>query len=225
MLLPALSKAREKARTISCVNNMKQSLLAITIYLNDNEGFIYYTHSNADYNGWGFTLKTTGYSESAKGLKCPVTPTYSAENFHSIFGMLSGSGKDGWGAPGASNFYINVLPASAYSNSTGVGSINYWHGQLKPGTPVLADSITHWSAQSTFKGMQYSNCGIFWGNSGGGQVYPAHGMKVNIGSLDGSAGTFAVNEAAAKFKNDGAGCTAASIEFWYADNNRYPAYP
>lgn len=33
MLLPALSKAREKARQISCVSNMKQSTLGMLIYV------------------------------------------------------------------------------------------------------------------------------------------------------------------------------------------------
>ena len=36
MLLPALSKAREKARAISCTSNMKQIGLAITMYTGDN---------------------------------------------------------------------------------------------------------------------------------------------------------------------------------------------
>ena len=39
MLLPALSKAREKARTISCVNNLKQIGLGAMMYLDDNEDF------------------------------------------------------------------------------------------------------------------------------------------------------------------------------------------
>ncbi|MBO4512659.1 MAG: DUF1559 domain-containing protein [Victivallales bacterium] len=38
MLLPALSKAREKARQISCSNNMKQVTLAQAMYTNDNDG-------------------------------------------------------------------------------------------------------------------------------------------------------------------------------------------
>ena len=35
MLLPALSKARAKARAISCVNNQKQCILATFLYLDD----------------------------------------------------------------------------------------------------------------------------------------------------------------------------------------------
>ena len=36
MLLPALSAARERARTISCVNQVKQLTLGMTMYLQDN---------------------------------------------------------------------------------------------------------------------------------------------------------------------------------------------
>jgi prepilin-type N-terminal cleavage/methylation domain-containing protein/prepilin-type processing-associated H-X9-DG protein len=36
MLLPALSKAREKARTISCLNNHKQLTLGVLMYNDDN---------------------------------------------------------------------------------------------------------------------------------------------------------------------------------------------
>lgn len=39
MLLPALSKARAKAETISCMSNYKQLALAWTLYSDDNSGF------------------------------------------------------------------------------------------------------------------------------------------------------------------------------------------
>ena len=40
MLLPALSKAREKAESISCVSNLKQVGLAVTMYGTDNKRYI-----------------------------------------------------------------------------------------------------------------------------------------------------------------------------------------
>ena len=40
MLLPALSKAREKARAISCVNNLKQLSLDQLMYADSNEGMV-----------------------------------------------------------------------------------------------------------------------------------------------------------------------------------------
>ena len=50
MLLPALSKAREKARAISCVSNLKRIGLATVTYMHDNEGFLaeFYRKDN----GW-----------------------------------------------------------------------------------------------------------------------------------------------------------------------------
>ena len=40
MLLPALAKARTKARTISCVNNHKQIMLGTMLYAEDNDGIL-----------------------------------------------------------------------------------------------------------------------------------------------------------------------------------------
>ncbi|MBQ6470410.1 MAG: DUF1559 domain-containing protein [Victivallales bacterium] len=39
MLLPALAKAREKARAISCVGNLKQIGLAMRMYMDDHDGW------------------------------------------------------------------------------------------------------------------------------------------------------------------------------------------
>lgn len=62
ILLPALNSARERGRSASCVNNMKQLGLANAQYLNDCD---YYVHSS--YYGWApKLLPYLGYS-SAQG--------------------------------------------------------------------------------------------------------------------------------------------------------------
>jgi prepilin-type N-terminal cleavage/methylation domain-containing protein len=51
LLLPALSRAQEKARAIRCVSNMKQMILAFRLYAEDHNGFfVPNTYSGAD--GW-----------------------------------------------------------------------------------------------------------------------------------------------------------------------------
>ena len=40
MLLPALQQARENAKTISCVNNMKQTSLALLMYADENKQYV-----------------------------------------------------------------------------------------------------------------------------------------------------------------------------------------
>ena len=53
MLLPALNKAREKARAISCTNQQKQILLAIRMYADaHNDQFIVRNDDKNGYNGW-----------------------------------------------------------------------------------------------------------------------------------------------------------------------------
>jgi len=41
MLLPALSRARERARQAVCMNNLKQLHLATMMYVQDNDGYLY----------------------------------------------------------------------------------------------------------------------------------------------------------------------------------------
>jgi len=73
MLLPALSKAREKARSALCINNLKQIGLAVHMYINDNNGLL--PDKPADpWNGsyaLPYRLFKYGYLKDGKVWYCP----------------------------------------------------------------------------------------------------------------------------------------------------------
>src|SRR5437867_4421535 len=60
MLLPALARARDKARSMSCVNNLRQLGVALQMYLDDNDGRIYGLY--AKFPAWGETDPYMGWS-------------------------------------------------------------------------------------------------------------------------------------------------------------------
>ncbi len=72
MLLPALSKAREKARQASCMNNLKQIGIAMMMYVNDYDEyfprFLYGWGTGANAEHWHTILMKLGYyGKSKKG--------------------------------------------------------------------------------------------------------------------------------------------------------------
>ena len=81
MLLPALGKARKKARSISCVSNLKQIALASSLYLNDHNGNMIPSLVQPYVNGngtslsrvfWGYVLCDCGYM----GVRAADTETF-----------------------------------------------------------------------------------------------------------------------------------------------------
>ena len=74
MLLPALGKAREKARAISCTNNAKHLATVLTMYANDNNSYPPSHHGNANENNWGRLLAVGGYHSDSSTYVCPSLP-------------------------------------------------------------------------------------------------------------------------------------------------------
>jgi prepilin-type N-terminal cleavage/methylation domain-containing protein len=63
MLLPALSKAKQKAQGISCMNNHRQLCLAWRMYAEDNSDSLVYASTGSGRSGAGSVLMTTDPSD------------------------------------------------------------------------------------------------------------------------------------------------------------------
>ena len=95
MLLPALNKARDKAKTINCVSNLKQYSQGLIFYASDYQGFLP-ARKDCDYS----TPLTVGilYKQNYVGLNLLVCP---ASNFGAYYTnvMLKNTqavGHDSW---------------------------------------------------------------------------------------------------------------------------------
>lgn len=77
MLLPALNQAREKARATNCLSNVKQNILMLQMYAQDNRDTLppihapYSSLNNPIYNRWFAFLYFNNYANSQKMSICP----------------------------------------------------------------------------------------------------------------------------------------------------------
>jgi prepilin-type N-terminal cleavage/methylation domain-containing protein/prepilin-type processing-associated H-X9-DG protein len=77
LLLPALARAKETAKRISSVNNMKQLGLSVMMYADDNDGY-YPVRSGLSSNIWPLLLQP--YYVDTKILYCPSDVAQPANN-------------------------------------------------------------------------------------------------------------------------------------------------
>ena len=135
MLLPALARAKSKARQLNCVSNLKQLGLAGYMYVNDTGGFISYSDMTLPGSLWMGTLINMYAKVDAVRL-CPSTvvpnPIPAAD--------IAGNCATAW------TWYDNGAGPPAYPAKTYTGSysINGWLYKITAGQ-------TDWSGH----GLQY----------------------------------------------------------------------
>lgn len=122
MLLPALSKAREKARSISCISNIKQLNLGVRQYIDDYNGIMATWEGNSKYASMKKYANETQYCVFSfigpyvgddKVFRCPTYTQKSATD-HPGLGMVTGNGNKTYMQVGCTE---TDLIASAIDNS------------------------------------------------------------------------------------------------------------
>jgi len=101
MLLPALNKARAKAKQINCINNLKQIGLAMTFYVDDYNGYVPIRKSS-----WCYTLRLQGY-----------------------MGKTNYSNATPWCCPSFSPYQLSQASSSTYTY--GIVDVLYYIGHKK----------------------------------------------------------------------------------------------
>ena len=191
MLLPALSKAREKARTITCVSNHKQLVLCAIMYANDYDDVIlpaqmsFYPTINWGWEfdergrggAWWYMLDKLGYAQKGKLFMCPAGPHGSDMDFAFSYDKCYG---------------VNLAVTQDYSR--GWNEDNVVAGRRL--TSLVNPSAAIWSGDTSNADRDYQDY-YFYARYATApynfQLYIWHGKECSLGYLDGHALALSVN--------------------------------
>jgi prepilin-type N-terminal cleavage/methylation domain-containing protein/prepilin-type processing-associated H-X9-DG protein len=184
MLLPALNQAREKARSISCLSNLKQLGTAIMMYAGDNGDNIapYKSRGSVARRYWYYSDPTIGHYSSYLGLKQKSTdPTIgigavgfkSGQLFRSPLSCPSIPAADGR-ADAASFLYTYGYNKIFYFGNPATGADGGGQRKLtkykRPTKTMMISDIKNSSAAQSNYSVWPANYSVFYSHGSGARA-------------------------------------------------------
>ena len=205
MLMPALSKAREAAKSSNCLSNQKQLSLILSIYANDYRGHIgLYLHGTTSAgrwsNYWPDWMVDLGYAQNgSKMWQCPSRP----EPMYSTNASFAGSLVQTYGLydkTSRSIYENNLISDSTICISLVTSRVRY-PGRLL----LLADAYDGLTKMQSYRMRQ------------GDSPFPSarHSERISISLLDGHTALFKPEEFGNEMINYNPDYTNVHSGVWY----------
>lgn len=184
MLLPALNKAREKARSANCLSNLKQLGMSILMYTNDNQDYLIpheLPNSTGKLKSWPDKIGSDN-NFSGKVFACPSLP----HEKYKVGTAKPKSWHDAWNESGG---IYNMGRYVAYGLNRLIGRTDALGSKGKMGVAKNPSSLL--LLADTYS-LTYPNDGFFavWSSFASGDVGLVdgrHNFSANVAFADGHA--------------------------------------
>jgi prepilin-type N-terminal cleavage/methylation domain-containing protein/prepilin-type processing-associated H-X9-DG protein len=182
LLLPALKSARERAKGIACMSNLKQQAVGVTLYSADSNSYFPIFLVQEDGNSW--LCKAAPYLGIDDQTELEW---YARDWFNTIFECPSLEKGDCWlNASYAPNYYMHLgIPVSGYSPTN--ACIRRWKnpgGKIMLGENLRWDRLVHQDLTQTYS-LKYR-----------------HNSNANVLFIDGHADSVKVNDVPLLYTTD-----------------------
>jgi len=195
MLLPALNKARDRAKTISCASNIKQIGLAELLYSEDYDGYLTKSWTGGYPNYWWHRLSVNKYLYAGRIANVNARPyvtknrVYVCPGSTNVIGSLGGGGWYGTARnPRVCYSMSDLLANGPYTTTNSrIGNSAYYRtfnkiSRIKK--PSEAGMIFEKTKYSSDTSTGWDTVGYSWPSEAFGIRY-WHAGKGNIAFVDG----------------------------------------